>query len=58
VCAQLIAEAVGPNVRAGAIGLDDAQAVVFQHYAVKRLVPVGATIDAVLGAHGIATKTE
>ncbi|HEY3805999.1 MAG TPA: hypothetical protein VGL61_25500 [Kofleriaceae bacterium] len=58
VCAQLIAAAVGPNVHAGAIGFDDAQAVVFQHYAVKRLVPVAATIDAVLGAHGIAAKTE
>lgn len=32
---------------------DQAQAIAFQRYAVVRLVPVGAVIDQVLGAHGI-----
>jgi hypothetical protein len=54
VCQQLVDAEVGPHVRAGAVtDLQDAWAIVFQRYAVKRLVQVGPTIDRVLGAHGI-----
>jgi hypothetical protein len=54
VCRQLVDAEVGPHVRGGAVGdVQDLWAIVFQRYAVKRLVQVGPTIDAVLGAHGI-----
>lgn len=55
-CQRLVTDAV--RVRAGTIGFDDAEGVAFQHYAVKRLVPVGAVLDRVLGAHGIAARSE
>lgn len=58
VCRKLVDDHVGPNVQHGTISFDDAQAVAFQRYAVTRLVPVGAVIDAVLGAHDIAAKTD
>lgn len=58
LCRQLVDQEVGPHVAHGTIALDDAHAVIFQRYAVKRLVPVGAVIDSVLAAHGIAAKTE
>jgi len=54
VCRQLVDAEVGPHVRDGAVSeLEDIWAIVFQRYAVKRLVQVGPTIDAVLGAHGL-----
>jgi hypothetical protein len=54
LCRQLVDAEVGPHVRGGTVeDVQDIWAIVFQHYAVKRLVQVGPTIDAVLGAHGI-----
>jgi hypothetical protein len=53
VCRDLLDEAVGPHVRAGAIGFDDVGTVVFQRYAAVELSPVGAVIDRVLAAHGV-----
>lgn len=54
VCRQLVDAEVGPHVRGGAVtDMQDIHAIVFQRYAVKRLVQVGPTIDAVLGAHHI-----
>lgn len=58
LCRQLVDQAIGPRVRHATISLDDTRAVIFQRYAVKRLVPVGPVIDAVLAAHGIAPSTE
>ena len=55
-CKKLVDDSV--RVQAGTIGFDDAEGVAFQRYAVVRLVPVGPVIDRVLGAHGIAAKTE
>jgi hypothetical protein len=54
VCRKLVEDALAGHAQ---ITFDDAQAIVFQHYAVVRLVPVGAAIDAVLGGHGIGVKT-
>ncbi len=56
VCRGLVGAAVRP-VR-GTIAFDDAQTVVFQRYAVKRLVAVGAILDEVLAARGIELPTE
>jgi hypothetical protein len=56
VCRSLVGAAVRP-VR-GTIPFDDAQTIVFQRYAVKRLVAVGAILDEVLAAHGIELPTE
>ena len=53
VCRKLVDDAIGAHLRDGALSLDQAQAIAFQRYAVVRLVPVGAVIDQVLGAHGI-----
>jgi hypothetical protein len=53
VCRKLVDDAIGAHLHDGALSLDQAQAVAFQRYAVVRLVPVGAVIDQVLGAHGI-----
>jgi hypothetical protein len=53
VCRELVEESVGPHVRAGTIGFDDVQTIVFQRYAAVELSPVGAVIDRVLAAHGI-----
>lgn len=58
LCRQLVDQAIGPHVQHGTIALDDAHGVIFQRYAVKRLVQVGPVIDTVLAAHGIAAKTE
>jgi hypothetical protein len=58
VCAQLLRESVGPHVHDGSVPLADAHAIVFMRYAVVRLVPVGAEIDAVLAARGIALPAE
>jgi hypothetical protein len=53
VCRKLVDDAIGAHLHDGALSLDQVQAVAFQRYAVVRLVPVGAVIDQVLGAHGI-----
>lgn len=53
VCRQLVVDQVGPAVQGGTIGPAEVHAVVFQRYAAVRLAPVGAVIDAVLGAHGV-----
>jgi hypothetical protein len=53
VCRDLVADAVGPHVRDGTVGFDDAQTIVFQRYAVVVLAPVGAVFDRVLADHGI-----
>ncbi len=58
LCHELVDQAIGPRVQHGTISLDDAHGVIFQRYAVKRLVQVGPVIDTVLAAHGIAPKTE
>jgi hypothetical protein len=52
-CRQLVDEEIGPEVKHGAVSFESAHAIVFQHYAAKRLTPVGPVIDAVLAAHGI-----
>lgn len=56
VCRGLVDDAIGAHLDGGALSLDQAQAVAFQRYAVVHLVPVGAVIDRVLGAHGIAAQ--
>ena len=53
VCRKLVDDAIGAHLHDGALSLDQVQAIAFQRYAVVRLVPVGAVIDQVLGAHGI-----
>jgi hypothetical protein len=52
-CRAMLQDAVGPEAKSGAIGLDAVHAVAFQRYAVVRLAPVGRDIDEVLGAAGI-----
>ena len=51
VCRQLVAQAVHPDH--GTVGEADIHAIVFQRYAVVRLVPVGTVIDTALAARGI-----
>lgn len=51
VCRTLVVENVKPQD--GTVTLADAHTIVFQRYAVVRLVPVGADIEAVLAARGI-----
>src|SRR5689334_5005963 len=53
-CRQLVEQSV--HAQAGAVALPDAHAIVFQRYAVKRLVPVASVIDGALAARGIAAK--
>jgi hypothetical protein len=53
VCRQLVNQEVSPHVRDGTVSIDEVHAIVFQRYAVVRLVPVGAQIDEALGALGI-----
>jgi hypothetical protein len=53
VCRKLVDDEIGPHLDHGALSLEQAHALVFQRYAVVRLVPVGAVIDQVLGDHGI-----
>ncbi|CAN5880153.1 hypothetical protein BH11MYX2_BH11MYX2_18800 [soil metagenome] len=55
VCAQQVAQEVGPHVSNGAVSIDDAHAIVFMRYAAVRLVPVRVAIDETLGKHGIAS---
>lgn len=56
VCRQLVDDEIGAQIDRGALTFDQAQAVAFQRYAVVRLVPVGAILDQVLGAYGIAAQ--
>ncbi len=56
VCRRLVDESVHPS--RGSVPFADAQTIAFQRYAVVRLVPVGATIDRVLVAHGIGLPHE
>ncbi len=58
VCRQLVEQQVAPHIEHGSATLEQAQAIAFQHYAVKRLVPVGPIIDAVLKSRGIAARTQ
>jgi hypothetical protein len=58
VCRRLVDEMIGPEVTGGAVSLAQLQAIVFQRYAAVRLAPVGAVIDQVLGARGIAARQE
>jgi hypothetical protein len=51
VCRDLVNESV--KATDGTVSIDDAQTIAFQRYAVVRLVPVGAVIDAVLAERGI-----
>ncbi|HEY4176901.1 MAG TPA: hypothetical protein VGM90_08720 [Kofleriaceae bacterium] len=55
VCAQQVAQEVGPHVSQGTVGIDDAHAIVFMRYAAMRLVPVRLAIDETLNKHGIAS---
>ncbi|HEU0035225.1 MAG TPA: hypothetical protein VFQ53_31585 [Kofleriaceae bacterium] len=55
-CRALVAQAV--HAEHGTISLEDARTIAFQRYAVKRLAPVGAVIDQVLGARGIELPSE
>jgi hypothetical protein len=58
VCRRLVDQAVGSQIKDGAISLEQAQTVAFQRYAVVRLVPVGRVIDEVLGAYGIEPRSD
>ncbi len=54
VCRTLVDQGVHPS--GGTVSLVDAHTIAFQRYAAKRLAPVGAVIDRVLGAHGIEPR--
>ena len=53
VCRQLVNQEVSPHVKNGTVDIDQAHPIVFQRYAVVRLVPIGKDVDAVLGALGV-----
>jgi hypothetical protein len=53
VCRQLVNQEVSPHVKDGTVDIEQAHAIVFQRYAVVRLVPVAKDIDDVLGALGV-----
>jgi hypothetical protein len=53
VCKQLVAQEVAPHVKDGTVDIEQAHAIVFQRYAVVRLLPVAKEIDAALGALGV-----
>jgi hypothetical protein len=53
LCRQLAVDEVGPRALAGVVSLGDARTLAFQRYAVVRLVPVAAEIDAALARLGI-----
>jgi hypothetical protein len=57
VCRQLLTQEVSPHVKDGLVGIDQVHAIVFQRYAVVRLVPVGKEIDEALGALGVQALT-
>ncbi|HEY5945402.1 MAG TPA: hypothetical protein VIV40_07920 [Kofleriaceae bacterium] len=58
VCRQLVTESVGPHVHDGSVPREDAHTIVFQRYAVVRLVPVAKDIDEVLAARHIELPPE
>ncbi len=58
VCRGLVRDHVMPQVDHGRVTLPVAQAIVFQRYAVVRLVPVGKDIETVLEARGIALPAD
>jgi len=49
VCKNLVEEHVGAAARAGPLSFEQVQAIVFQRWAVQRLVPVGDILVEVLG---------
>jgi hypothetical protein len=53
MCRKLVDDEIGAHLDNGALSLEQVHAIAFQRYAVVHLVPVGAVIDQVLGAHGI-----
>ncbi len=53
VCRQLVNQEVSPHVEDNTVDIEQAHAIVFQRYAVVRLVPVGTDIDAVLESLGV-----
>jgi hypothetical protein len=53
VCRQLVNQEVSPHVLNNTVDIEQAHPIVFQRYAVVRLVPVGKDIDEVLGALGV-----
>jgi len=50
-CRTLVEQEVGPHVVDNRVTMNEAYAIVFQRYAVEKLVPVGRIIDEVLGKH-------
>jgi hypothetical protein len=58
VCQKLVDDAIGPHVTAGTVDIEQAHALVFQRYAVVKLVPYGKVIDEVLAARGIEPLRE
>jgi hypothetical protein len=44
---------VSPHVKDGTVDIEQAHAIVFQRYAVVRLVPIGSVIDEALAALGV-----
>ena len=57
VCRQLLTQEVSPHVKDGTVDIEQVHAIVFQRYAVVRLVPVGKDIDEALGALGVQALT-
>lgn len=55
---QLVDGAVGPHVQSGTVDIEQVHALVFQRYAVVKLVPYGRVIDEVLAARGIEPLRE
>jgi hypothetical protein len=53
MCQQLVEGAVGPAVKDGSVDIEQVEALVFQRYAVVKLVPFGKVIDEALAAHAI-----
>jgi hypothetical protein len=58
LCQKLVDDAIGPHVSAGTVDIEQAHALVFQRYAVMKLVPYGTVIDEVLAARGIEPLRE
>jgi hypothetical protein len=58
VCQQLVEGAVAPAVKDGTVDMEQVHALVFQRYAVVRLVPYGKVIDEALAARGIEPVRE
>lgn len=58
LCQQLVDGAVGPAVTDGTVDMAQVHALVFQRYAVVKLVPYGKVIDEALAARGIEPVKE